>query len=272
MVGSRVDHKPNRELKVLALGLPRTGSSSIAEALTILGYKDVLHGFNILDSPEVWSFMNRAADASFATLPTYTGKPFTRKEWDELFGASEAATDVAAVFATQLIEVYPEAKVILVIRDFDKWYRSIEAAVKIFWSFPSQLAFNYLGQFFDPCFGQATKKIITGFFEYTSIGTFPQDARIVYDRHHYKIRQQVPSSRLLEYRMGEGWEPICNFLEKPLPNVPFPWLNEAEALRRRVKLKVRKHLVAALRVLIPWALGTCTMLVAMWMVRTRSGY
>lgn len=254
--------KQSRKLQVLALGLPRTGSSSIAAALTTLGYNDVLHGTNI-DSPEFWSIVNRAADSSFATLPTYTGKPFTREEWDELFGDSEAATDVASIFATQLIEAYPEAKVILVIRDFDTWYGSIETAVRIYWSFPSQLAFNYLGQFFDPFFGQAIKKIMTGFLEYTSISTFPRKARILYDQHHCRIRQRVPPSQLLEYRMGEGWEPICDFLEKPLPNVPFPKLNDAEALRKRVNTKVRRHLALAASVLAPWILGICTFLVVL---------
>lgn len=263
------DHKPICGLKVLALGLPRSGSSSMAEALAILGYKDVLHGFNILDRPQVWSFVNRAADASFPALPTYTGKRLQREDWDELFGSSEASTDVAAVFATQLIEAYPEAKVIVVIREFDRWYVSIEAAVKLFWSFPCQLAFRHLGFFLDPCFGEAVRKIIIGFFEYTSLETFPHQARIVYDRHHCNIRQRVAPCKLLEYRLGEGWEPICKFLEKPVPDLPFPWLNEGEALRRRVEMKVRRHLAAAVRQLIPWVLGICTLLVALWMSETR---
>ncbi|KAI1089260.1 hypothetical protein F5B19DRAFT_468070 [Rostrohypoxylon terebratum] len=62
MAGSRADHESSRKLQVLALGLPRTGSSSIAAALTILGYNNVLHCTNI-DSPEFWSIMNRAADS-----------------------------------------------------------------------------------------------------------------------------------------------------------------------------------------------------------------
>ncbi|KAK9415728.1 putative NAD dependent epimerase/dehydratase [Seiridium unicorne] len=263
--------RPNYQMKVLALGLPRTGSSSIAEALTTLGYKNVLHGFNILDHPTVWSLIDRAADASYATIPSYTGKPFRREEWDDLFGPCEAATDVAAVFATQLVGAYPEAKVILVIRDFDKWYKSIEAAVKIFWAFPSQLAFNYLGPLFDPHFGEATRKIIVGFFGYRSMETFSKDARIVYERHHKEIRERVPTTQLLEYRMGEGWEPICGFLGKPVPDVPFPWLNEADVLKRRVKLKVMRHIAAAAKRLAIWGVGLGVVLVAMPIMTTIIG-
>ncbi|KJZ69100.1 hypothetical protein HIM_11507 [Hirsutella minnesotensis 3608] len=266
MARSRTENKPKRELQVLALGLPRTGSASIAEALTILGYKDVYHGLNVLDSPEDWSLLGSAADASFSILPTYTGKPFKRKQWDELFGPCEAVTDLAAIFATQLIEVYPEAKVILVIRNFDTWFRSIEGGIRLVWSFPFQLAFNHLRPFVNPVFGEAINKIIEGFFEAKSIGELRQKARMVYDRHHREIRKLVPPNRLLEYRMGQGWEPICNFLNKPQPNIVFPRLNDAKALRMRLKRKMRSQFVAAGIVLVPWIAGSLAVLLGGWMM------
>ncbi|KAI1089261.1 hypothetical protein F5B19DRAFT_468071 [Rostrohypoxylon terebratum] len=104
---------------------------------------------------------------------------------------------------------------------------------------------------------------MAGFLEYTSIDTFPRKARILYDQHHHRIRQRVPPSQLLEYRMGEGWGPICDFLEKSQPNVPFLELNDAEALRKRVDRKVRRRLALAASVLAPWILGICTILVAL---------
>ncbi|KJZ70231.1 hypothetical protein HIM_10379 [Hirsutella minnesotensis 3608] len=272
MAGSKTETNPKLEMKVLALGLPRTGSASIAQALTTLGYKDVHHGLKILDSPRDWSILNRAADASYPILPTYTGKPFEREEWDELFGTCEASTDIAAFFAPQLIKAYPDAKVILVTRDFDKWYGSIEAVVKLFWSFPCQLAFNYLGRFVDPFFGRAVNKLLVGLFEARDVEELRQNARMVYDRHYHQIRELVPPHRLLEYRMGQGWEPICNFLDKPVPNMEFPWLNEADAMRMLIKRKMRSQLIAAGRVLVPRVVGVFTVLAAGWMVTKTTWY
>ena len=47
--------------------------------------------------------------------------------------------------------------------------------------------------------------------------------------HNEHVRQTVPAHRLLEFQMQEGWEPLCSFLEKPQPDVPFPHINEGTA-------------------------------------------
>ncbi|EJD54837.1 hypothetical protein AURDEDRAFT_156617 [Auricularia subglabra TFB-10046 SS5] len=142
-------------MKVLALGLPRTGSASIAEALTILGYRNVSHGLRFLSNSDAWGVLNRAADATFPNLSTYTGRPFSRAQWDEFYGASEAATDVAAAFklAPELIIAYPNAKVLLVVRDFDPWHRSMELGV--FQAVSGPLAWFYM-RIIEPLAGSVT--------------------------------------------------------------------------------------------------------------------
>ncbi|KAH7114568.1 hypothetical protein B0J13DRAFT_393505, partial [Dactylonectria estremocensis] len=156
--------EPKREMKVLALGLPRTGSASIADALTILGYENVHHGIRAIDSVDDWKVINRVADATFPVLPTYSGKPFSRDEWDELYGSCEAGTDMAALFATQLIQVYPEAKVLLVVRDFDSWYKSYNSVFDELWSFRADLAIDYAEPLIGYETGVASRKAILGFF------------------------------------------------------------------------------------------------------------
>jgi len=56
------------------------------------------------------------------------------------------------------------------------------------------------------------------------------NARAVYRRHYAEIRAMVPEERLLEYELGSGWEPLCAFLGKRVPDVAFPHRNEAETL------------------------------------------
>jgi Sulfotransferase domain len=108
--------------------MTKTGTASIAEAYRILGYKDVHHGFQcIIETPGDFDVFSRAADSTFPNLPTYTGVPFTRAEWYEAFGSCEAVTLIASFFAPSLIEVYPDARVVLVERDVEIWYKSMDA-------------------------------------------------------------------------------------------------------------------------------------------------
>jgi hypothetical protein len=49
-----------------------------------------------------------------------------------------------------------------------------------------------------------------------------------YERHNEAVRKTVPAHRLLEWRASEGWEPICNALDVPIPDQPFPFTNQRE--------------------------------------------
>lgn len=94
-------------------------------ALEILGYRNVHHLGQIWWKPREWAFLDRAADASFPSLSTY--RPETNPiDWDQMFGNNEAITDAAGIFGPQLIEAYPDAKCVMVVRDFDAWARSVD--------------------------------------------------------------------------------------------------------------------------------------------------
>ncbi|KAI5459191.1 P-loop containing nucleoside triphosphate hydrolase protein [Mariannaea sp. PMI_226] len=257
--------KPKRDLKVLSLGLPRTGSASLCEALTILGYKDVYHGLKAIGTNEDWVILNRAADASFPVLPTYTSKPFTRDEWDEVFGHCEGVTDIGAMFAPQLIEAYPDAKVILVARDYDKWFKSInEGVLSTIWSAPAEFSVSYLEPMLGSFAGVASRKMILGLFQARNADECRANAREAYDRHHRVIREIVPPERLLEYRMGEGWERLCEFLGKPVPDAEFPWVNEAAALQKTIRDGIIGNLLAVVKMLGPWVFGATLVGAGAW--------
>ncbi|KAF7544300.1 hypothetical protein G7Z17_g10071 [Cylindrodendrum hubeiense] len=265
--------KPKREMKVLSLGLMRTGTASIAEALTILGYQDVYHGIKAIDAKDDWAIMNRAADASFPVLPTYTGKPFTRAQWDELWGHCEGVTDVAAAFAPKLIEAYPDAKVLLVVRDFDKWFKSVdEGVLKQLWGPAADFSISYVEPILGSEAGVAARKQMLGLFEAHTVEEMRANARKAYDRHNRTIREMVPPEQLLEYHMGEGWEPICEFLGKPVPDVEFPWVNEAAELRRVIANKIKRDLWAAIKVVAPWVGGAAAVGVGSWTMAKNNGY
>ena len=252
-------------MKVLAMGLPRTGSASIAEALRILGYDGVYHGINALSSPADWTILSRACDATFPNLPTYTGKPFTKEDWEELYGPYEATTDVAAVFGRHLFEAYPDTKVILVIRDFDAWFRSIdEGVLSSLWGPMATVSANVIEPILGSVAGAASRKMMLGLFRAQSVEECRRNAREAYDRHHRELREAVPEGQLLEYRMGEGWEPLCEFLGKPVPDTEFPWVNEAAALKKVVMDRIKANAKAALKKVAPWVVGAGAVAAGTW--------
>ncbi|RGP75164.1 hypothetical protein FLONG3_5848 [Fusarium longipes] len=245
--------KPKREMKVLSLGLPRTGSASMAEALTILGYKNVYHATQAIDSPKDWAILERACDASFPNLPSYTGKPLTREDWDELWGHCEATTDVASFFAPQLIEMYPDAKVILAIRDYEPWFKSVDQTLlQSLWNPIAQFSISVVEPVLGSAIGRSVRKQLLGLFGAQTVEEARRNARETWERHHRVIREIVPEGQLLEYRMGQGWEPICEFLDKPVPEEEFPWVNEAAELKKVIAAKIKRNLAAAAVVLLPW--------------------
>lgn len=259
-------------MQVLALGLPRTGSLSLARALSILGYRDVYHTINAIDNPHDWTIFNRAADALFPALPSHDpSATFSRADWDELWAPCEATTEVASLFAPHLIEAYPEAKVVLVTRDYDAWIRSVEEGIfSSFWSWPAELSIVWLEPLLGSVAGTATRKMILGFFEARDVAEARRNARGVWERHHRRIMEMVPPDRLLEYRLGEGWDPLCEFLGKPVPEKEeFPRVNDAAMLKGLMLGKVRRNLGEVVRMLAPWMALVVTAGSGIWLFKRR---
>ncbi|EGD91831.1 hypothetical protein H112_00432 [Trichophyton rubrum D6] len=266
--------KPQRlEMKVLALGLPRSGTLSMANALSILGYQNVHHTLTDKDGGEAaWRIFNRAADATFPDLPTYHGRAFSREQWDEVYGGREAVTEAAALFGPQLIKVYPSAKVILVKRDFDRWYNSLDRVVlQGLWS-PMAAVFCAVIQ---PILGNssvsAMRKALLGFFQARDVEGIRKNVRVVYDRYYREIEDLVPPGQLLHYRMGQGWEPLCEFLGKPVPDAEFPWANEEAELMKKRETMLRGHFMAVGGILGRWAFGVGTLGFALWIWARKTG-
>jgi hypothetical protein len=265
MAKSSAADKQKRAMKVLSLGLPRTGSLSMAEALTALGYENVFHGIWSLDRPEDWEVLHQAADALFPSLDTYNGKGFTRDDWDVGFGHCEALTDVHAPYAPHLIKAYPEAKVILVERDYDKWWTSVKTSViDSLWGPIPSFFINHVEPIVGTQMGVINRKIMMGWAGVNNVDDLIANARNAFDRHHRGVRELVPKENLLIYRMGQGWEPICEFLGKPVPNIPFPHANESTAMKKRIVDKQKRMLKEAASKVGGYALAAALLGVGAW--------
>jgi hypothetical protein len=223
-------------MKVLILGLGRTGTASMRAAMKQLGYVDTYHMMNcsIENPPDALMWMD-----ALAAKYDGKGKPFTRDDWDQLLGNAQAVCDWPAIaFAKELIEAYPEAKVVLTNRDVHSWHASTMKTV--YWRVTDPELrwlshFDWAASMYYPML----KKFFDGFFQ----GDFPGKGKDVFLRHYDEVRSLVPKDRLLEYRVTDGWGPLCEFLDQPVPKgVSFPNVNDNSDFVTRSRRRNRNQM------------------------------
>ncbi|KAJ7457730.1 P-loop containing nucleoside triphosphate hydrolase protein [Mycena latifolia] len=218
-------------MTVLVLGFFRTGTASMRTALETLGYKHTYHMQDVLADPREADFWTEAIDAKFEGK----GTPFGRAEWDQLLGHCQAVTDVPAIlFSEELIATYPDAKVILTLRDPAAWWASYTSSLQTFYR-SERLASAGAA---DPAhFGKVLG--FSGRSIELMLGTPAADAQEEASKarlaaHYASVKAMVPKERLLEVEVGEGWGRLCAFLGEEVPQDAFPRTNDAKALRENI--------------------------------------
>ncbi len=202
-------------LRVVGAGFGRTGTLSLKLALERLGFAPCYHMFEVLENPShdaVW-------------LEATRGK---KVDWDALFTGYVAAVDwPVAAFWRELSAHYPEAKVILSVRDAQKWYRSVQNTIYKAMMSPVDPG----GRVTSEHRAMARELVLERTFQ----GRFTdrEHAIGVYERHNQMVRDTVPAHRLLVYETGTGWEPLCTFLRCPIPDEPYPLANTTAEFRSR---------------------------------------
>ncbi|KLJ09351.1 hypothetical protein EMPG_15214 [Blastomyces silverae] len=224
-------------MKVLALGVGRTGTASLRAALERLGYLDTYHmmSASIENPPDCLMWQD-------ALAAKYDGVgEFGRKEWDQLLGHCQAVCDwPACAFAKELIEAYPNAKVILTTRDVDSWHSSVMKTVWWRVTDPEHRLvsnFSWAASMYHP--------MLQKFFDTFFKGDFPNKGKQVYLNHVEEVRSLVPKERLLEYKIGEGWGPLCEFLGEEIPDAVFPRGNDMQGFVERCRTRNRRQMMNA---------------------------
>lgn len=249
---------PNGDsLKVINAGLFRMATKSMAHAYKILGYK-THHGLleDVMDTP--WTLIEQAAEATWPSAPGARPRPPNgRADWDAIWGSYDAVTDLASPFALELIKAYPDAKVVIVQRDFDSWWPSFKVEILDRVMIQPMAAINSFicWKILGIRAVHAMRKVHFGFFNAKSKEECAAHARETYDAYFREIRKLVPPERRLEYKMGSGWEPLCTFLGVVVPDVEFPQANEQEAHQKEVQSRLGKFYGGAAKFAIPWVLG-----------------
>jgi hypothetical protein len=144
---------------------------------------------------------------------------------------------------------YPDAKVILSTRPFEKWYESFYSTI---WKAQNpteeQRAAMAEKVKADPRLQKVMK--VMQFAKETIIGDHFQNRFLdkefmkeVFDKHHEEVKAYVPADKLLVYNVADGWEPLCQFLDKPIPATALPHTNKKEDFAEMLNELMRGQLV-----------------------------
>ena len=153
-----------------------------------------------------------------------------RPEW-VIFDAADTLLrpepSVAHVYQ-QLAARYPEAKVLLSVRDPERWYQSCQSTIFASMKMDHSQSPEPLQQQM-----RMVRKLIV---ESTFGGDLDdkENALAVFARHVEEVKQTIPADRLLVYEVAQGWEPLCAFLGVDVPDTPFPRVNTTEEFQDRM--------------------------------------
>jgi hypothetical protein len=198
-------------LDIIGPGFGRTGTSSMKIALEHLGFGPAHHMFEVSDHAGTQiAFWDAAARGE-------------KVDWDAVFAGYRSQVDwPGARFWRELADYYPNAKVILTIRDPDEWFDSVQATIAPFLASRGQNASAVA----NAVAAMAHRLIGEGVFDDRLSDR--AHATAVFRAHVDEVVATVSPSRLLVFNVSEGWEPLCAFLGVPVPTISFPKLNSSK--------------------------------------------
>jgi hypothetical protein len=203
-------------LSVIGAGFGRTGTLSLKGALEHLGFAPCHHMAEIFAHPEQLPLWQQAAAGEAV-------------DWDQVLAGYRATVDwPSAYFWRELAEAYPQAKVILSTRDVEAWYESFGNTILKLVGAMDKIAVPHIRATVEMGGALVGAKVFDGRAD------DPEHAKAVFRAHAEKVRQTIAPDRLLVFDVREGWEPLCTFLDVPVPDTPFPRLNDAEQFRALV--------------------------------------
>lgn len=210
-------------MKAIGVGFGRTGTMSLKQALGDLGAGPCFHMIDLIVGER------KARDLPY-WVRIAQGEPV---DWNEVFDGWESTVDwPAASRWRDLIDAFPDAPVLLNVRDFDGWYRSCGntiRAVKLA-AQAGELAPDANREEPAPeLWGVIEALIWQGDFQ----GRFEDRDWVeqMYDERIEEIRETVPADRLTIWHLGDGWRPLADMLGVPAPATPFPRLHDTNEFR-----------------------------------------
>jgi hypothetical protein len=206
-------------LKVVGAGFGRTGTLSLKIALEKLGVGPCYHMAEVFPRPQHVAMWHRLA--------------FEHQiDWDELFRGFHATVDWPSErWWREIAAHFPDAKVLLSVRDPEAWYKSMLDTIYQPLKEPAPDGVPEIVRLQSE---MARKAILAETFD----NRFEDKAHAidVFKRHSQEVRGTIDPAHLLVFDVREGWEPLCRFLEVPIPDEPFPRLNDTATTQAMIRM------------------------------------
>jgi hypothetical protein len=198
-------------LEVIGPGFGRTGTMSLKNALEILGFGPCHHMEEVFKNPQQVPHWEAVA----------AGKPVV---WEDVFAGYRAQVDWPGAHPwRELAAAYPKAKVVLSVRPEDAWWNSFSSTIGALMDAPEREKM--------PPFMNTMLDVGFEFIQNQTFGspvTDREGAIRAYRKRIEDVKASIPAKRLLVFDVTEGWEPLCTFLDRPVPDIPFPRTNAKE--------------------------------------------
>ena len=234
----------HESMKVIGAGFGRTGTLSLKAALETLGFGPCYHMTELFQHPDHVSYWEAAMNGEAV-------------DWQTLFANYRATVDwPGCTFYAELMVAYPDAKVLLSVRDPERWYDSVINTIYQTSNLlkpPLGSLRTLLMRLVSPQISRIVGMINKMIWQNTFDDRFEDKAHAleVFQQHIEEVTQHVPADKLLVYNVKEGWEPLCAFLGVEIPaDTPFPHLNDRGSFvggirRQQAKMRMVGELLAA---------------------------
>lgn len=201
-------------LSVVGAGFGRTATLSVKFALEQLELGPCYHMKEVFENPHFRKYWGAAARGEAVN-------------WDEVFEGYVSAVDwPVCTYYRELADHFPDAKVLLTVRDPRKWFASAHNTI-----FSAENRARMLSADADDDTRAMGNLIMVDTFDGQLENV--EHAISVFEKHVETVKRTIPEERLLVYEASEGWEPLCAFLGVPVPDGPFPRVNTSQEFRER---------------------------------------
>jgi hypothetical protein len=210
-------------MKLIGAGLPRTATTTQMIALEMLGLP-CYHMRDMMSDLE-------------KSVPQWRAAFEGNGPWDEIFEGKESIVDFpGSYYWRELIDVYPDAKVLLSVRSAESWVESMQSTIAAIWFGDSVMHHLAQAQYqIDPVYASWLDVLndmwVKADMMIPSKGD-PEKMAAEMERWNQEVIDTVPADRLLVWNPKDGWEPLCDLLELPVPEQPLPHVNDTENFQK----------------------------------------
>jgi Sulfotransferase domain len=217
-------------MRVIGAGLPRTATTTQAIAFERLGFGHCYHMRDLMmDFEKGLAMWEEAA----------RGEP----DWDAIFGDAQSTVDwPGGRYYKELLEHYPNSKVVLSVRAPEGWVRSMRETIWPMYFGDSVMHHMCAARaVLDPLWRRFMDLMICMTWDEHTGALAPAEATFdddglaaAMDRWNERVKRDVPADRLLVWEPREGWEPLCEFLGAEVPDEPLPNVNDTAAFKEGI--------------------------------------